>query len=318
MLDPQPNHDALSGADRGAKHGPPLEKEALPAAERLRISAMLADTLAEIHSFVTAHYGTSLAVEVKPDASVVTAVDKEVERRLRDALARISPAAGFLGEETASPDLGEARRLFESDLLWVVDPIDGTSNFANGLPLFACSVGLWEKSGAGHHPTIGAVLVPATKELFYTDGSTVFSRSVESGRESIVAPADNEVGPGSVAILPTSFHRNFELSDSGPLRSFRQLGSTVLDILYTALGKSAGTLTDAHAWDFGGAAAIAAPLGVRFHALGDASVKDSFQMEDFTVGADPKSNWRLKGHYVVARTENVEALRGMIVPKAIH
>ncbi len=65
----------------------------------------------------------------------VTAVDVRSERRLRTALRRALPEAGFLGEETDPADLGR-------DWLWVVDPIDGTSNFAHGLPHFAVSVAL--------------------------------------------------------------------------------------------------------------------------------------------------------------------------------
>jgi myo-inositol-1(or 4)-monophosphatase len=65
----------------------------------------------------------------------VTAVDLRAERRLRPALQRLLPDAGFLGEESRPADL-------ERPWIWVVDPIDGTSNFANGLPCFAVSVAL--------------------------------------------------------------------------------------------------------------------------------------------------------------------------------
>lgn len=65
----------------------------------------------------------------------VTAVDLRAERRLRPALQRLLPDAGFLGEESDPADL-------ERPWIWVVDPIDGTSNFANGLPCFAVSVAL--------------------------------------------------------------------------------------------------------------------------------------------------------------------------------
>lgn len=65
----------------------------------------------------------------------VTAVDLRAERQLRPALQRLLPEAGFLGEESDPRDL-------ERQWIWVVDPIDGTSNFANGLPCFAVSVAL--------------------------------------------------------------------------------------------------------------------------------------------------------------------------------
>lgn len=65
----------------------------------------------------------------------VTSVDVACERTLRTALRRLHPEAGFLGEETPSMAL-------DRDWVWVVDPIDGTSNFSRGLPHFAVSVAL--------------------------------------------------------------------------------------------------------------------------------------------------------------------------------
>jgi myo-inositol-1(or 4)-monophosphatase len=65
----------------------------------------------------------------------VTRIDIECERDLRRALQSLRPEAGFLGEETAPHDLGR-------DWVWVVDPIDGTSNFARGLPHYAIAVAL--------------------------------------------------------------------------------------------------------------------------------------------------------------------------------
>lgn len=71
----------------------------------------------------------------KGEGDFVTAIDLRAERLLHRALTKLLPAAGFLGEETASRDL-------DRDFVWVVDPIDGTSNYANGLPHYAVAVAL--------------------------------------------------------------------------------------------------------------------------------------------------------------------------------
>lgn len=85
-------------------------------------------------------------VQRKGEGDFVTAIDLRAERLLRPALTRLWPDAGFLGEESDPRDLDRA-------WLWVVDPIDGTSNFANGLPHFAISAALLH----GGHPVLAAI-----------------------------------------------------------------------------------------------------------------------------------------------------------------
>ena len=80
----------------------------------------------------------SFTVSEKDGASnLVTTADTSVQSRLRTLLGEILPQAGFLGEE--SPDVTALGNIY-----WVVDPIDGTSNFARGMRLSAISVGLVE------------------------------------------------------------------------------------------------------------------------------------------------------------------------------
>ena len=81
------------------------------------------------------HRSPALAVRRKGVGDFVTEIDMRAEQRLRIELAAALPAAGFLGEE--SPPTG-----LDHEWVWVVDPIDGTSNFARGLPHFAVAVAL--------------------------------------------------------------------------------------------------------------------------------------------------------------------------------
>jgi len=81
-----------------------------------------------------------------PNSDPVSAADRAVERLLRERLAEEFPADAAIGEETG---VSPAR---ESPFIWVIDPIDGTTNFVNGLPLFAASIGVlyrgWPVAGA--------------------------------------------------------------------------------------------------------------------------------------------------------------------------
>lgn len=96
--------------------------------------------------------------EIKPDGSIVTPADKASERFLREALKDIVPGATFWGEE-----LGREPEAREG--LWLVDPIDGTSNFAFGSPLWGVSVGFFKDS----KPKWGAICMPALGETYVAD-----------------------------------------------------------------------------------------------------------------------------------------------------
>ncbi|MFG1214272.1 inositol monophosphatase family protein [Xanthobacter flavus] len=95
-----------------------------------------------------------LDVQWKADASPVTIADRAVERVLRVAIASRFPGQGILGEEEAVS--------IERELLWVVDPIDGTKSFISGLPLFGTLVAV----AVAGRPQVGVIEMPALGERF--------------------------------------------------------------------------------------------------------------------------------------------------------
>lgn len=95
-----------------------------------------------------------LRVETKPDLSPVTDADSAIERALRERLATERPGDAIIGEEEGAQD-GEVR--------WVLDPIDGTRNFARGVPLWATLIAL-ERSG---EPVCGVVSAPALRHRWW-------------------------------------------------------------------------------------------------------------------------------------------------------
>jgi histidinol phosphatase-like enzyme (inositol monophosphatase family) len=90
-------------------------------------------------------------VELKPDRSFVTALDARIERRMREMLADRFPGHGIIGEEEAPAD-GDA------DLVWVLDPIDGTAAFIAGLPVYGTLIALMREG----EPILGIVDHPIT------------------------------------------------------------------------------------------------------------------------------------------------------------
>ncbi len=94
--------------------------------------------------------------------SVVTEVDRQAEEILKSKLPSILPGSGFIGEET---DINV------QEYNWIVDPIDGTLNYANQVPVFACSIGLWHKN----QPVYSLVSLPLTGETIHAiDGQGLF------------------------------------------------------------------------------------------------------------------------------------------------
>src|SRR5258707_15230989 len=81
-----------------------------------------------------------LQVSLKGPGNFVTAADRRAEEILREELAKARPAYGFLGEE------GGAHEGSDKTHMWIVDPLDGTSNFLHGIPHFAISIAL-ERAG---------------------------------------------------------------------------------------------------------------------------------------------------------------------------
>ena len=106
-------------------------------------------------------------VHRKADASPVTETDRAVEMRLREMIACRYPDHGVIGEE-----FGDDRR--DAEHVWVLDPVDGTTAFIAGLPVFGTLIGL----ARGGRPVLGIVDQPATRERWVgIDGEGSFRPS---------------------------------------------------------------------------------------------------------------------------------------------
>lgn len=98
-----------------------------------------------------------LTIETKPDRTFVTDADQAVEAALRARIEAERPDDGFFGEETGRVDAGSRQ--------WIIDPIDGTSNFLRGVPNWATLIAL----SVGGTPTIGVVSAPAFGSLWWAE-----------------------------------------------------------------------------------------------------------------------------------------------------
>ncbi|MCC0565514.1 inositol monophosphatase [Brevibacillus borstelensis] len=186
-------------------------------------------------------------VEYKTSASdLVTAVDKEVEKHVIDAILRQYPEHGILGEErTFTGDPGEY------DTLWVIDPIDGTTNFVHQQINFAVSIAVYHK-GEG---LIGVVYDPSRDEMFHAvKGQGAYLNGQRLRLEKTVSLEE--------ALLCTSVFWNKQAEQmgidlivkklAGKVRGMRLLGSAALEMAYVAAGRLDGYVSlSLNAWDFG-------------------------------------------------------------------
>jgi len=113
----------------------------------------LAGRLADTARAIVRDGRDRLAMEIKADGSPVTAIDRAVEAALREILAREAPDHGVLGEEFGPEGL-------DRDHVWVLDPIDGTKQFAAGLPGFGVLIALCRHA----RPVLGVIEQPLTGE----------------------------------------------------------------------------------------------------------------------------------------------------------
>ncbi|MDN4471701.1 inositol monophosphatase family protein [Demequina zhanjiangensis] len=116
-------------------------------ADDLRLALEIAD---EVDSLTAANFASEdLTVELKPDDTPVTAIDREAERLVRARIAAARPDDAFVGEEYGAT--GDSTRQ------WIVDPIDGTKNYIRAVPVWATLIALVDRG----EPVVGVVSAPA-------------------------------------------------------------------------------------------------------------------------------------------------------------
>jgi myo-inositol-1(or 4)-monophosphatase len=174
-----------------------------------------------------------LQVSLKGPANFVTAADRRAEETLRAELTRARPSYGFLGEE------GGRHQGSDQTHTWIVDPLDGTTNFLHGIPQFAISIAL-ERSGT---IVAGLVYNPVSDELFTAErGKGAFLNDqrlrVASRKrlaEAVVACGLPHYGHGDIALGQREL-----VAVQEKVAGLRRFGSASLDLAFTAAGRFDG------------------------------------------------------------------------------
>ena len=203
------------------------------------------------------HFGRAMRVDKKGTIDLVTDVDIAVERMFRALVAERFPDHQVLAEE-----MGGSAEVPRGPC-WIFDPIDGTTNYAHGLPIFCASLAL-EIDGVGE---VAAVYDPTRRELFTAErGGGAFL----NGRRLRVSAAGTLIDAMLVTGFPYDVHSRVDEivglfgAFVGRARAVRRLGSAALDLCYVAAGRIDGFWeSDLKPWDIAGGSLIVSEAGGR-------------------------------------------------------
>jgi myo-inositol-1(or 4)-monophosphatase len=206
-------------------------------------------------SLIREGFGKSLHIEYKTnEINLVTEIDKASEKLIIDFIKKKYPSHSILAEEGG----GVTK---DSEYIWVVDPLDGTTNFAHGLPIFSVSIGLQK-----NNETIAGVVYDVMRNIIYSaelgggafaDSEQIKVSTTESLKHSLLVtgfPYNIAENPEGAFEIFTALTKN--------VRGVRRLGSAAIDFCYLASGVFDGFWeVYLHPWDICAGKLIAEEAG---------------------------------------------------------
>ena len=201
---------------------------------------------------IALRYFNVVEARIKADRSVVTAADEEIEVLLRERIVGSFPDHRIIGEEQGGAPS-------DAEYIWALDPIDGTSGFVQGLPIWGISIGLLRRGV----PVLGCFYMPLIGEWYEValEGPPLFNgKPMSVSQEN---PLDSEAW----ICAPSDAHWRYDIDYPGKVRS---LGSYAAYLCYVARGTACGALMGRpKIWD------IAAGLALLLRAGGEIRLLDS-------------------------------------------
>ena len=211
----------------------------------------------EAGALLMQYFHQGLKIEYKGEADLVTAADRASEALIRERIKKSFPSHDVLGEEQGLNDQG-------SDYRWYVDPLDGTTNFAHGYPVFCVSMALEHRSASKAQRIAGVVYDPTRDEVFSAElrkgaqlnGKPISVSTIAQLKESLVAtgfPSHKRHKNPNIF-----FYHQITLRSHG----VRRAGSAALDLCSVACGRFDGFWEfNLNPWDTAAGALIVEEAG---------------------------------------------------------
>ncbi|PZD95627.1 inositol monophosphatase [Paenibacillus sambharensis] len=243
-----------------------------PIVGRKSFAAVAINCAAKAGEWIKTKLGSYVSLNMKfSQHDLVTEIDKGSETMIRNLIMTHFPDHSFLGEEGVEPgpnaSLEALDNMKEAEYLWIVDPIDGTTNFVHGFPFFVVSIALAHKGEI----ILGVVYDPSRDELFIAEkgkGAYVHGRRMRVSQEKAVHesllatgfPADHQQA------LPLNMK---QLQSVAPkARNIRASGSAALHMAYVAAGRLSGFWEmGLHPWDLAAGSLLIQESGGRVTGL---------------------------------------------------
>jgi myo-inositol-1(or 4)-monophosphatase len=184
-----------------------------------------------------------LQVSMKGPANFVSAADRRAEETLYAELSKARPGYGFLGEE------GGAREGADKTHTWIVDPLDGTTNFLHGIPQFCISIGL-EREGT---MVAGVIYNPAIEDLFIAErgkGAFLNDQRIRVAARKRLADAVIACGLPHIGRGDIKLGQRETAAVQEKVAGLRRFGAAALDLAWVAAGRLDGYWErDLNPWD---------------------------------------------------------------------
>jgi myo-inositol-1(or 4)-monophosphatase len=182
-----------------------------------------------VGQFILNEKDKNLTIEVKGIHDFVTYVDKTAEQKLVDKLVQILPEAGFIAEEGTSVKKGDMYN-------WIIDPLDGTTNFIHGLSPYAISIALMENDkvilGVVHELSLNECFYAWENSGAYLNGKKIKVSEIGKVKDSLIATGFPYYDYDRIKPFMTTLE-HFMANSHG----VRRLGSAATDLAYVACGR---------------------------------------------------------------------------------
>jgi len=217
-------------------------------------------------------------IESKGLNDFVSFVDKQSEAMLIDELGRIIPGSAFLAEESGEKNTG-------SDWTWIVDPLDGTTNYIHGIPLYSVSIGLLKEGklflGVVHEPNLNETFFAEAGKGAFLNDKPIRVTAVSAMKNSLWATGFpyhdfNKINEYMKFIQYSIKHTH----------GLRRLGSAAVDLVYTAAGRIDGFFEfGLNPWDVAAGALIVQEAG---GVVTDFSGEQNFLVNKEIIACNPE------------------------------
>ena len=226
---------------------------------------------------------------------VDTAISKMFKQFVEDNFADLNYM--IIDEESIADLQGNVFEMAaDTDYQFVIDPIDGTMNYAADVPLYGITIGVMKKG----RPWLGLLYAPVTGELVYTDGKEVY---FDYGGKTTVLPKNQD--SFSRIVMAHAWRVNLKPDHFEGRLIVQDYFSAVIYCLYLAIGRVKGVFMQANLWDIAGGMAVCKVLGMGFYEYNTRKEMTAFAPEFFG------EKCQVKNMYIVGFAKDFDELKSL-------